>query len=166
MPAVIALMAILMLFIAPVISKSLEYRRAEAKIDLMSTDTMAMSGMDISDADMNGDDMSAMPEQDDSQPAPVHDGRHADLGKIFADGMSHAWMDGSGMEGMGDIACGYCQLLIHLPLMVWVIIPFIWLMLRISRVPPAAIFASPLLPFYSGYPQPRAPPSINPWIMS
>jgi len=153
MPAVIALMAILMLFIAPVVSKSLEYRRAGDKMDLISTDTMAMS-----DADMNDDAMSAMRQRDHSQPPPAPSNQHTSHGKSFADSLSHAWMDGSGMGGMDNIACGYCQLLIHLPLMAWVFIPFIWLMLRISRAPPAAIVASPRLSFYCGDPQPRAPP--------
>ncbi|TCL05826.1 MULTISPECIES: DUF2946 domain-containing protein [Sodalis] len=164
MPALIGLVAILMLFIGPVVSKSLEHRRVGVNIDpghTVATAAMAMAGMDMSDDEMNGDGMSAMSEPDNSQPVPVHDARHAGHDNHLAHSALYAWTDGSTSGLMNDIACGYCQLLLHLPLMAWLFIPFVWLMLLISRAPPAAIFTRPLLSFFPGDPQPRAPPLFN-----
>lgn len=46
------------------------------------------------------------------------------------------------MMGPG-FACGYCDLLVHVPLMLWVFIPFIWWMCLISRAPPPAAINPP-----------------------
>ncbi|CBJ81463.1 hypothetical protein XBJ1_2337 [Xenorhabdus bovienii SS-2004] len=59
---------------------------------------------------------------------------------------------------MDDIACGYCQLLINLPLLTWVFIPFIWLALTISRTPPVRFFLGSAIQLFYGESQPRAPP--------
>lgn len=72
--------------------------------------------------------------------------------------LHHAMMNMSGGGMMDDSACGYCQLLVHFPVIVWVFTPFIWLTLIISRAPPGSFFS--YLPFSTllfDF-QPRAPP--------
>ena len=67
-------------------------------------------------------------------------------------GMMHHNMDD------GEFACGYCDLLVHVPMMMWVFIPFIWLMLVISRAPPLPPLVAPRPRRFSGTHRPRAPP--------
>lgn len=112
-----------MLFIAPVISKSLEQRRAATNgehhvMSLSSGMMMEMGNMEMSTA-------------------------------------SHL-MPGASL--MDDIACGYCQLLLHIPLIVWLFIPFIWLAWRISRAPPPPIIAALVPQHDDAEALPRAPP--------
>jgi hypothetical protein len=115
----------LMLFIAPVISKSLEHRRAATNGE---HHMMSHSG-------------SMMMEMATEQtPSPSH------------------LMPGIGASLMDDIACGYCQLLLHIPLIVWLFIPFIWLIWRISRVPPPPVIAPLLTQHDDAEALPRAPP--------
>lgn len=114
--ACIAILAVLLLFIAPVVSKNLVEHH----------DAMVMSGMS---ADM-----------------PMMD-HHSD--RAMAD---HSMMMDDG------VACGYCDLLVHVPLMLWVFIPFIWLMCLISRAPPPQHIVHLALPRLKGSYQPRAPP--------
>lgn len=117
--------AMLMLFIAPVISKSLAHQR------------VAMSGehamMAHSAAMMM--DMETM-----TQPLPSH------------------FQPAPGASLMDDIACGYCQLLLHVPLIAWLFIPFIWLVSRISRIPVQPIVAPLLAEHNDAEALPRAPP--------
>ncbi|MDC9592421.1 DUF2946 domain-containing protein [Xenorhabdus sp. IM139775] len=105
-PAIIALLAILMLFIAPVISKTLEHSREGIK----------------------------------------------------AHAMNHHGADHVHMGLMDDIACGYCQLLINLPLLTGGFVPFILLTIIVSRVPPTQRFSGPIIRLFYGESQPRAPP--------
>lgn len=114
--ASIAILAVLLLFIAPVVSKSLAEHH----------DAMAMSGMS---ADM-----------------PMMD-HHSDM--AMAD---HSMMMDDG------VACGYCDLLVHVPLMLWVFVPFIWLMCLTSRAPPPRHVSRLALPRLNGIYRPRAPP--------
>ncbi|CDH27244.1 conserved exported hypothetical protein [Xenorhabdus bovienii str. Jollieti] len=129
-PALIASLAILMLFIGPVVSKTLEHRRDSIKSE--AHHNMPMSGMQNSNnhhyaSSVNGHDMH-------------HGASHTHTGL------------------MDDIACGYCQLLINLPLLTWVFIPFIWLALTISRTPPVRFFLGSAIQLFYGESQPRAPP--------
>lgn len=113
----------LMLFIAPVISKSLEHRR------------MAEMGN--------------------------HGEHHVmmDMGSMEMPTSPHL-MPGMGASLMDDIACGYCQLLLHIPLIVWLFIPFIWLAWRISRAPPPPVIAAILAQHDDAQALPRAPPVV------
>ncbi|MCT4716250.1 DUF2946 domain-containing protein [Enterobacteriaceae bacterium H18W14] len=120
-PSAIALLAMLMLFIAPVISKSLEHRRA-AEINHHAEHHMMM-----------------------------------DMGSMEMPVASHL-MPGPGASLMDDIACGYCQLLLHVPLIVWLFIPFIWLAWRITRAPPPPVIAPLLAQHDDAEALPRAPP--------
>lgn len=125
-PSAIALLAMLMLFIAPVISKSLEHRRA-AEINSHAEHHMTHA-----------------------------DGMMMEMGSMMP-AASHL-LPGAGASLMDDIACGYCQLLLHVPLIVWLFIPFIWLAWRITRAPPPAVIAPLLAQHDDAKAQPRAPP--------
>ncbi|WP_183271223.1 DUF2946 domain-containing protein [Buttiauxella sp. A111] len=123
----LALLAMLMLFIAPVISKSLEHSR------------VAKDG----EHQMAGHSSSQMME----------------MGAMKMPASSHL-MPGAGASLMDDIACGYCQLLLHIPLIVWLFIPFIWLAWRISRVLPPPVIAPLLAQHDDADALPRAPPVV------
>ncbi|WP_409308906.1 DUF2946 domain-containing protein [Pectobacterium sp. B1J-3] len=132
----IALFSMAMLFIAPVISKSqMQQTLCTDKMSSVSID-MAHTHHDV--------DLSA----------------HCTHGK-----MAHnILMPTTGMSPMEDIACGYCQLLIHLPFILLVIIALAWLLTisvkrkhiadhhrpricrpwapQIARAPPKHVFAT------------------------
>lgn len=114
--AAIAIVAVLLLFVAPVISTSLAPQ--------MMMPNMAMDQM-----------------------TPSHHG----------DDHAAGMMDHKAMNDAG-FACGYCDLLIHVPLLLWLFIPFIWLALLLSRAPPPAPIAAPLLRPRRQLYRPRAPP--------
>ncbi len=117
----------LMLFIAPVISKSLEHRRV------------------------------AMGEAGGEHQMMHSGGMMMEMGSMKMPGASHLMPD-PGASLMDDIACGYCQLLLHVPLIVWLFIPFIWLAWRITRAPPPAVIAPLLAQHEDAGALPRAPP--------
>ncbi|OKB65552.1 hypothetical protein BHU62_16930 [Serratia marcescens] len=111
--ACIAIMAVLLLFVAPVVSKSLTHHQM-------------MDGMPH--------EMHAM-----AMPAAEHAGHH-------------------GMDPAEMIFCGYCELLIHVPLLLWVFVPLLWLMMRIVRLPCAPRIVSPPIRRLVLRPSPRGPP--------
>jgi hypothetical protein len=118
--ACIAILAVLLLFVAPVVSKNLAERHDKM---VMTHDMSAMRA-----------DMSMMHHHTDM---PMSD---------------HA------MTIDESFACGYCDLLVHVPLMLWVFVTLIWLMLVISRAPPTPALVQPLLRRVTGIHRPRAPP--------
>lgn len=63
-----------------------------------------------------------------------------------------------GASLMDDIACGYCQLLLHIPLIVWLFIPLIWLAWRVFLAPAPPIIAPLLAQHDDAEALPRAPP--------
>lgn len=101
--AFVALAAMMMLFIAPLVSKSLA-RMAACHQSVQHSPAQTVD-------------------------AGAAHGEHAGvkLGMLMPHG---------GQSLMEDIACGYCQLLIHLPLILVIAQPLIWLMLFIFRRPP------------------------------
>lgn len=116
-----ALLSVAMLFIAPVISKSLVHH-SDCVSSAITTAMpehhgMAMSGMHH--------DM-AMPE-------------HCEQNLT----MVHPMMAGHAMSPMEEIACGYCHLLIHLPFVQFVLTIMLWLMLLCVHLslPLQAIFS-------------------------
>ncbi|EIX9083766.1 DUF2946 domain-containing protein [Klebsiella aerogenes] len=157
LPALIAIFAILLLFVAPEVSKTLEHRRMENRNEHAVTDASegmpymhhmtGGSGQDMGimgDMEMSGYDMSMhhkMSQHDNAVQAPMPG----------IPGMMHGDM-------MDDVACGYCVMLIHLPLMIWVFAAIIWLTLRISVTPPPRLILRHFTPFFPGIAQPRAPP--------
>ncbi|KMK79449.1 hypothetical protein KCQ_18822 [Pectobacterium atrosepticum ICMP 1526] len=67
-------------------------------------------------------------------------------------------MSSIGLSPMEDIACGYCQLLVHLPFILSVILPLLWLLLSAHRPTYSPNFVCPTL-FRPYCPQrARAPP--------
>ncbi|OKP48834.1 hypothetical protein A8A12_21700 [Serratia marcescens] len=118
--ACIAIMAVLLLFVAPVVSKSLMHHQM-------------MSGMAQPAATMPHE-MHGM-----VMPAAEHAGHH-------------------GMDPAEMIFCGYCELLIHVPLLLWVFVPLLWLMARIERLPCAPRIVPPPIRRLALRPSPRGPP--------
>ncbi|MEJ4043604.1 DUF2946 domain-containing protein [Erwinia sp. SLM-02] len=194
MPAFIAVLAILMLFIAPEVSKTLVQWRAANAVTAhdvhpgrshhaMPDGPMTMRG--ISDAsperaipahDMAGTAAHNMAEMTahDMPGTPAHN-----MAGTPASGMAHhaapAISAGSsaekspsmanhdalqpGMTMMDDLACGYCELLVHFPFMIWVLIPLIWLLCTSTRAPPVRLIVSFFPFFLPGTCLPRAPPA-------
>lgn len=140
-PAWLGICAILMLFIAPVVSKALVAQGIPVPM---------MAGMDMSSMEM-----SAAPMHEMSLSA-THDMHNADQ-------MSHEALPSSPLPAMSpmemmDAACGYCVLLMHLPLLVLLAIPLLWSMAEVVRPPlPCAIQCPISAPLFSNS-QPRAPP--------
>lgn len=116
--ASIAILAVLLLFVAPMVSKNLaEHHASLQRLSAISVDMPMM--------DHHGD-----------MPMAGHD--------MMTPGFS----------------CGYCDLLIHVPLMLWVFIPFIWWMCLISRAPPPPATAPPQRRRSLRTHRPRAPPLL------
>jgi len=140
--ACIAILAVLLLFVAPMVSKTLQTQqsRTNAQSDSMTMSYVAMP----QHAGMAHDAMAPMSES--AHHAMMMDGMMPD--------MAHNTRSDSVM------ACGYCDLLIHVPLMVWVFIPFIWLTLIIARAPPVPGITPPLVRHETYTHPPRAPPTF------
>lgn len=100
--AYLALLAVAMLFIAPLISKSM----------MQMTDCSPMDGMAAHSMHHSHQDMPLPEECATSTP------------------MNHFLMSGIGLSPMEDIACGYCQLLVHFPF----IILFIAIVIRLLAI--------------------------------
>lgn len=161
LPALIAIFAILLLFVAPEVSKTLEHRRMENRdehaVSVASeemphmhhmTNSVGQDMVMMDDMDMSTDDMSMhheMSQHGSSAHTPLSN-------MVDMPGMMHDDM-------MDDAACGYCVMLIHLPLMIWVFAAIIWLTLRISVTPPPRLILRRFTPFFPGIAQPRAPPA-------
>ncbi|OFC63572.1 DUF2946 domain-containing protein [Candidatus Erwinia dacicola] len=133
LPALIAILAVLLLFIAPDVSKTLESYRTSADSE-MSTHHPA---------EMMMDDM-PMPAMSGHAAMIMHAGS--------AEAMHHD------MGRMDEFACGYCQLLVHMPLLLCLFIVFFWLMCLIALIRPALILPAYHVTFFLGICQPRAPP--------
>ncbi|MDH2067042.1 DUF2946 domain-containing protein [Pantoea sp. GD03673] len=112
----IAILAVLLLFVAPMISKNLAEHHAT-----MQRASALHAGMPM-----------------------MH--HHSDMS-----------MTDHEMMGPG-FACGYCDLLVHVPLVLWVFVPFIWWMCLLSRAPPPSAINPPQRRWMLRLPQPRAPP--------
>ncbi|MCU5775328.1 DUF2946 domain-containing protein [Erwiniaceae bacterium BAC15a-03b] len=135
-PALIAILTILMLFIAPEISKALEYRHMPE----MATGGMAMDNMLTNHTPMQTAPLSAH-HSSAAEPAPI----------VSSD------------SGLIDyFACGYCQLLVHFPLLLWVFVALIWLILLVSPSSPWHKISFYPVTLFPGIAQPRAPPAFSP----
>ncbi|MFP7606466.1 DUF2946 domain-containing protein [Serratia quinivorans] len=143
LPACLGIFAILMLFIAPVISRSLEH----ARVGQSETASMADCGMDMS-THMH-------------HPPPS-----APSGKASQPGMPMGMQTGSHNMAMmmDDSACGYCVLLIHVPLLDLAYSPLFWSGSLLSRAPPAHYIFPLFAHLTYSESQPRAPPASLPLI--
>lgn len=139
LPALIAILAVLLLFIAPDVSKTLESYRTSANSEMSAHHPAGMMMNDM--------------------PMPAMSGHAAMMMHAGAAEAMHHDM-GSEMGMMGDFACGYCQLLVHMPLLLCLFIAFFWLMCLIARTPPALILPAYHVTFFPGICQPRAPPRL------
>ncbi|WP_245610151.1 DUF2946 domain-containing protein [Tatumella morbirosei] len=153
LPAVLAIFAILLLFIAPVISKSLEYRRIDNREEqaehTSSENSHQMHMMAMSDDSVMDDmDMHGMHTDADT---PHISSQSSDT----TSGLPMMMHDGGMMD---DMACGYCVMLIHLPLMLWVFVAIVWLTFKVSLAPPPPLVIRFFILFFPGIAQPRAPP--------
>ena len=153
----LGVIAILMLFIAPVISKSLAINGA-----------LPMAGMSH---DGNSEDHAAMMMGDEHGEAAAdagsmsmdneHAGSEADHHSMSMPGMSAAeharMMQHHPMSMMDDNACGYCVLLAHLPLDLNNLPP-LWSVLQAAKQPDLPLFRPVAARFIPRYFNPRAPP--------
>lgn len=131
-PACLALLAMLLLFIAPVISKSLMAQHDHASMMMM----MPVSAtMDVPTADRAGHQHACAPHP--HSPAATHAHHPVAQPSAAAPSANVTWPKHHHMSMMDDSACGYCVLLIHLPLDS-VQLPQLWTLLQ------AAIPAIPL----------------------
>ncbi|MCS3608102.1 DUF2946 domain-containing protein [Erwinia rhapontici] len=124
----LGLLAILLLFIAPVISKSLAQTRGSNSM-MMMHHGMAM-------------DMSEMPDM------------HHDMD---ATSTSATKQEHHPMSMMDDSACGYCVLLVHLPLDLMTL-PLLWSTLQAATQPDVPLFQPVVARFVPRFFHPRAPP--------
>ncbi|WP_282183130.1 DUF2946 domain-containing protein [Photorhabdus hindustanensis] len=146
LPAWLGIFAILMLFIAPVISRSLEHARiGEAHSSKVVDCHVVMSSDDDMPRNMSHSDVSSVSHATKSYSTNHHDGMQ--MG-----------MHGGGMSMLEDIACGYCVFLIHIPMLDLANIPLFWSTSLTSRPPPIQTVASFLPHFIFSDSLPRAPP--------
>ncbi|MEH0834560.1 DUF2946 domain-containing protein [Pectobacterium cacticida] len=128
----LALLAIAMLFVAPVISKAITRQTAAC--------------------------------QPSSAIVSMHtpDKHHAMMGALPCEGtfsQVHQMMPGHAMSPMEEIACGYCQLLVHLPFVQLILAVLLWLLLRfIIRFRLIPIVCTPIYRAWSPQ-RARAPPA-------
>ncbi|MBA0159454.1 DUF2946 domain-containing protein [Pectobacterium atrosepticum] len=125
----LAIFSMMMLFIAPVISKSL----VQLAACQVSTHHMPAASQH-------------------------HHGAHEHEACHHGSTPHNLMMSSVGLSPMEDIACGYCQLLVHLPFILSVILPLLWLLLSAHRPTYSPDFVCPTL-FRPYCPQrARAPP--------
>ncbi|MFI3311505.1 DUF2946 domain-containing protein [Ewingella allii] len=156
-PAWLGILAILMLFIAPVVSKSL----VAAGMSHSMMPGMAMTEMSTAEMPMASMDMSEMSESD----MPMSHGEMAEQADTVAHQNSMPMHDmglGVMMPGdMSDAACGYCVLLVHLPLFHMLALPMLWVSNTSSRAPPRLAAVRPVPTAFYPDSQPRAPPAFK-----
>ncbi|TCQ71041.1 DUF2946 family protein [Raoultella ornithinolytica] len=121
-----------MLFVAPVVSKAIA--RQAACRHLSTVSSMPMPGMHH------------------DMPMAAHCAEKA--------AMDHRMMSGQAMSPMEEIACGYCQLLVHLPFVQLLLAMLLWLLLLfVVSTPLIPIACAPI--FRAWAPQrARAPPAV------
>ena len=130
-PAWLALLAMLLLFIAPVISKSLMAQHQHALMTPVSATMDAHTADDVAQQHACAADHAAHQHHTTAALAHHHVAPPPDAS------VNAAWPKHHHMSMMDDNACGYCVLLIHLPLDS-VQLPQLWTLLQ------AAIPAIPL----------------------
>ncbi|WP_036110835.1 DUF2946 domain-containing protein [Mangrovibacter sp. MFB070] len=151
----LALLAIFMLFVAPVVSKTL------VRQGLMTPEMgdMLMPGMAM---------MQHEPQMMQHEPAMAHEQageqhgmHHASSGENTAyHEVVHNSTTTPQVNWMDDAACGYCQLLLHMPLIFWVAALLLWCLITLRRTPAVVLVC---VPAFRGWFRPflaRAPPVL------
>jgi hypothetical protein len=124
-----ALLSVALLFVAPVISKTLAHQTT------CQQPASAMMMMKHHDMDGSG-----------------HCDQHLTMGNRM--------MSGHAMSPMEEIACGYCQLLIHMPFVLVMLTVLLLLMLRcIRKAPSLRVTFSPIFRVWPPQ-RARAPPAV------
>ena len=138
--AVIALLAIMMLFIAPEVSTTLEQQRLH----------------DHADHEMQYSPLMSVPlaQRASSDAQPHHSAACGMMSEAGPAGTAHNSPGGM----MDNVFCGYCQLLVHVPLLLFLFIPFVWLITQREIRPPVVVQTILHSIFFPGISQPRAPP--------
>ena len=126
----LAILAVLLLFMMPVVSTSL-VEAHQKKMPDAYTDVAARTHLHQHNTPLP----EAAVAKEDPQAADIHRPMSA--------------------EGL---ACGYCDLLVHVPLILWLFLPFIWQITLIARVQPVVTISAPARRHPYGFPHPRAPP--------
>lgn len=149
-PAWLGIFAILMLFVAPLVSKTLVAQGVPMPM---------MAGMDMRDMNrstMPMDDMSDMPSMA-TMPDVSPTVQKAHAIHVVQAANTPATMSASDMM---DAACGYCVLLMHLPLLVMLALPLLWSLRIVVRPSPPRVIHSPISAPILEDSQPRAPPVL------
>ncbi|MGD8165535.1 DUF2946 family protein [Pantoea sp. FN0307] len=157
-PAWLALLAMLLLFVAPVISKSLMAQHGYISLMMAHMSAMAMSEPTEAEDASHDQGCAADSARQQSPPVAEHVHHHAatEIAALpsFADVSHHRHYH---MSMMDDSACGYCVLLIHLPLDS-VRLPQLWTLLQ-EAIPAAPLqlqpFVASWIPIWF---RPRGPP--------
>ena len=147
-PAWLGIVAILMLFIAPVISKSLVAEGAQH---------MMMSGMVMSDMDMDMPDADMADMNMSGHHASSMEHCQKQTCKSAPQDAVKAMLSGE----MSDAACGYCVLLVHLPMLDLQAMPMLWWPGFSARAPARSIIQRHIPSQFYTDSQPRAPPVIS-----
>lgn len=95
-----------------------------------------------------------------------HGGQTAHAPMAMAGMVTMAGMNGDGhhspdRQGSLPEACGYCELLIHVPLIFWVFIPLCWLLTTLTGPRPPSPVVAPVIRLFPVRPPPRGPPGLS-----
>nr|WP_312242275.1 DUF2946 family protein [Pantoea sp.] len=147
-------MAMLLLFIAPEMSKTLEYARManrDGHAAITSGARQPLShDIDAPDGQTDmADEIKASAKRMHAALSPAARQQPASLSTLPA--AAHGGI-------MNDAACGYCVMLIHLPLMLLISAALVRLTMRKIRTPPPRHILQKIIVYFSGIAQPRAPP--------
>lgn len=176
-PAWLGIFAILMLFIAPIVSKTLVAHGLPMPMmaGMSGSDTMEGTGevdganmadmANMSMSDVSPAPSSAQPDHDHHAMPAAHNfaanhsaANNADANN-FAAKNSAAAASLSASDMMGA-ACGYCVLLMHLPLLVMLSLTVFWSLAVVARPSPPRVISCPdSAPIFKDS-QPRAPPVL------
>lgn len=144
----IAIIAMLLLFIAPEVSKTLaHHQRMENRNDHVAL--------------YSADPMEQMPAANGHHD-PVIDGMVSKMHPAVA---GHTQPPQAVMAGMpdgimmSDSACGYCVMIVHLPLMLLAFTLILWFRLRVLVARPPRFIPLRFPPVFPSLAQPRAPPA-------
>lgn len=153
-PAWLGIFAILMLFVAPLVSKTLVAQGVVLPI---------MAGMDMpatTDTASSTDKMSGMTDMSGMADTPgmtKADRTSHNATSTSPGALSHTMMSAGDMM---DAACGYCLLLMHLPLWAMLALIVLWSRATVVQPSPPRVIASPIpAPVFKDS-QPRAPPLL------
>lgn len=137
-PALIAIVAVLLLFIAPEVSRTLEQRRPSMETSLSAHRAHVEN---YSGTSAMANEMMQPGHQMQHRAAPPDGPAHHAMATMFA--------------------CDYCQLLVHCPLLLTLFCFLLLLVMRAAGAPPQRLPVLVHFTFIPGLFQPRAPPGAT-----